>query len=168
MPDLRSELSKLQQLHFDDEQSVKAVIVEHDITTTKTGKILQYIGDHPGSTRAQISKAMEERYGMSPNNTGSVISQMEIKSFVTAKGSPKTYTRTSKVYHPDPDNPALAAARKKLAEKKAAGLIKSKKYTPVRPMPAPQHSSVQAIVDKLTIGQAREIYDELKKLFGDS
>jgi uncharacterized protein (DUF2249 family) len=169
MPDLKSELAKLQQLHFDDEPtSVKAVIVERDITVTNTGKILQFISDHPGSTRAQVSEAMKERYGISPNNTGSMMSQMEKKAFVSAKGTPKRYYRSTKEYHPDPDNKALAAARQRLAEKKAAGLIKPKsKYHPVTPLPAVQHSSMSLVVDQMPVGQARQLYDELKKIFGD-
>jgi hypothetical protein len=164
MPDLRSELQKLADLKFDDDGDTMTVItlapaVARPDTLGVSETFFNTIRDNPGSTRAQLL-VLARKAGVKDASSSSLVVQFTKRGLIkaTKDGSVSTYTTVGNHYVKG----YVARAKAKKAKPVAA-------VTP-KPTPVPDNAklttSVPELLNALSIVQARELYDALKKLFG--
>ena len=160
MPDLKSELKKLEALKFDDDGDATNVITlpatavaPDDQQGGVSKRLFNIIRDNPGCDRSRLmAKALSAGVGMS--SSSSLLHQFTKRGLVRAVDSQTglTYFCVGAQYTPGYIKQAEKAA--KVATPKAA-------------KPAPQQdSSVQDLLNTMSIVKARALYDELKKIFG--
>lgn len=154
MPDLKSELKKLEALKFDDEG-------ETDVSTMPSAdeqhgsvsvRMFNIIRDNPGCDRGRLlAKALAAGIGMS--SSSSLLTQFARRGLLRTVDSAGglTYFTTSQEYKP---GYVKREKKAKKADKVAA------------PKAAPQDASVQDLLNTMSIVKARALYDELKKIFG--
>jgi hypothetical protein len=157
MPDLRSELQKLADLKFDDDGDTMTEPTASNLGVSET--FFNIIRDNPGSTRAALV-ALALKAGIKDSSSSSLVVQFVRRGIVRAQknGSVSTYTAVGNSYtkgYIPKDKP-----------KKAKPVAKATpKPTPVSDN-AKLTTSVPQLLDTLSIVQARELYDALKKIFG--
>jgi hypothetical protein len=126
------------------------------ITSNSTRRTFDYVLNNPGLTRAQVILALEAD-GVLPKSSTSLLSTFIINGNVRETDG------------------LLYAAQAEYAPLKrptpTPQRIMAKDATPEAPVqsvaPAePEPFSVAAILDTLTVRQARAVYDELKHIFG--
>ena len=159
MPDLKSELKKLETLKFDDDGDTTvitlqpAVALPDDQQGGVSRRLFNIIRDNPGCDRSRLlDKALSAGIGMS--SSSSLIHQFTKRGLVRSVDSQTglTYFCVGAQYTPG----YIKQAKK--ADKVAA---------PKAAKPAPQQdSSVQDLLNTMSIVKARALYDELKKIFG--
>lgn len=185
MPDLQTEIFKkvlpnMNNLKFDDPGEEQEVIVETAPQTTNITKSLwEYIKAHPNQTLAPIVKAFPnlERTGISTRLTqmrkrGNLIATPSNQGFLYSVSS-DTYSALSNA---EAIEKANEARRAKLKQREIRAKIKAAKSKAMKPTaPAPKavarpevtpRTSVASLLDTMSIVQARELYDQLKKIFG--
>jgi hypothetical protein len=156
MPDLKSELKKLEALRFDDEgTTTQEVTMQEPQTIGVSETVFNVIRDNPGCNRNRLV-ALSDTAGVSKNSSSSLINQFVKRGLVRTveSASGLTYFAVGQIY--------------------VRGYIKSNKKaakvaTPKAAKPAPQQqqdSSVQDLLNTMSIVKARALYDELKKIFG--
>jgi hypothetical protein len=153
MPDMRSELQKLADLKFDDDGDTMIEPTAIGLGVSET--FFNLIRDNPGSTRAQLV-SLASKSSIKNASSSSLVVQFVKRGLIKAikNGSVSTYTAVGKSY-----------TRGYLRREKPVA-----KATP-KPTPAPDNSvrvvgDVPQLLDALSIVQARELYDALKKIFG--
>lgn len=157
MPDLRSELQKLASLKFDDDGDTMTEPTASNLGVSET--FFNIIRDNPGSTRAALV-ALALKAGIKESSSSSLVVQFVRRGIVKAQknGSVSTYTAVGNSYtkgYIPKDKP-----------KKTKPVAKATpKPTPVSDN-AKLTTSVPQLLDTLSIVQARELYDALKKIFG--
>lgn len=160
MPDLKSELSKVLQSW---EEPTTMTPLPATVTTNSTRRTFDFVRDNPGLTRSAVIQALEAG-GIPQSSSRSLLStfvlngnvresngllyanQQEYAPLKRRADLPKRTNRAQVVEAPTP-----AAEVPVVAE-------------PVVEEPTP--FSVAAILDTLTVRQARAVYDELKHIFG--
>jgi len=151
MPDLRLELQKLADLKFDDDGDTMTALPD---TLGVSETFFNIIRDNPGSTRAALVE-LARKAGIKDASSSSLIVQFVKRGIIRAQkdGSVSTYTAVGNHYVKGYVRQAKPAA----------------KATP-KPTPVPDNAKFSATVpqllDTLSIVQARELYDALKKIFG--
>lgn len=159
MPDLQTELKKLEALAFDDEGSPTTEIIMPKNTFQTSNNVsretFNYIKNNPGTTRSGAVKALEN-LGYKPASTASLIGQF-IRQGTIRQANGAVFAAASE-YKP------IKARPKKVAE------VTDKKVKKPIIDSAPQptietDTSAKALLSKMSILQAREVYDELKKIF---
>jgi len=159
MPDLRSELQKLADLKFDDDGDTTNVITLPAATALPdtlgvSETFFNIIRDNPGSTRAQLLK-LARKAGIKDASSSSLVVQFTKRGIIRAQnnGGVSSYFAAGNNY--------------------TKGYVP--KYKPVakvtpKPAPVPDNAkfvaTVPQLLDTLSIVQARELYDALKKIFG--
>jgi hypothetical protein len=164
MPDLKSELQKLADLKFDDDGGTTNVItlpaavgIPDFLGVSQT--LFNIIRDNPGNTRSELV-ALARNAGIKDASSSSLIVQFTKRGIIEAvkHGSVSTYTTIGSHY-----------VKGYIARNKAKKVKPVAKVTPT-PTPAPDNAklttSVPQLLDTLSIVQARELYDALKKIFG--
>ena len=173
MPSLQLELKKLENLSFDDEGSDKpngrTTLPQAFKTTNNVSReTFNYIRDNPGLTRSQVGGLMEKKgfnkasvislmtqfikQGMVQlSNGGMVANQPE---YTPLKAPAKTFK------HKKPSNDVLPPPQKKVAKVTASP-------TSAIYISSVNTHSAKDLLAIMTIFQAREVYDELKKIFGN-
>jgi hypothetical protein len=158
MPDLRSELQKLADLKFDDDGDTTvitlpaAVGIPDFLGVSET--FFNIIKDNPGSTRAQLLE-LARKAGVKDASSSSLVVQFVKRGIVRAQnnGGVSSYFTVGNSYTKGYVRQAKPVA----------------KVTP-KPAPVPDNAkrttSVPQLLDTLSIVQARELYDALKKIFG--
>ena len=163
MPDLQTELKKLETLAFDDEGTTiteKTMPLPHAFKPTNnvSRETFNYIKANPAITRLQVAEAMENR-GFKKSSTLSLTSQFTQQGLVRKANGGLFVTQPE--YTPIKSTPKKA--------KKVAKVTAEKIETPIIEtvaQPAIQHDTlVKAMLSRMSIIQAREMYDELKKVF---
>jgi hypothetical protein len=158
MPDLKSELKKLEALKFDDDGETNVINMpsadeQHGSVSVRLFNIIR---DNPGCDRSRLlAKALAAGVGMS--SSSSLLTQFTRRGLLRTVDSAGglTYFVTSQQYKPGYIKQAKQA-------KKAA-----KVATPEAAKPAPQQdANVQELLNSMSIVKARALYDELKKIFG--
>ena len=166
MPDLKSELMKLpdlSKLSFDDPG-------EPDMQTTATHlnplgvseTLFNLIRDNPGLHRSQLVD-MAEQAGVTRSSSSSLLGQFTKRGLITAvdHGTGLVFTAIglayTKGYVHKPN--AKAAKAKRVAKETPA--TQSTPNNPIRVI-----GTVPELMNALSIVQARELYDALKKIFG--
>ena len=159
MPDLRSELQKLADLKFDDDGGTTNVITLPAAVGIPdflgvSEKLFGIIRDNPGLTRSELVE-LARKANIKDASSSSLIVQFVKRGIIRAakNGSVSTYFTVGNSY-------TSGYLRR---EKSVA------KATP-KPAPVPDNvkltTSVPQLLDTLSIVQARELYDALKKIFG--
>jgi hypothetical protein len=164
MPDLRSELQKLADLKFDDDGDTTNVITLPAAVGIPdflgvSEKLFGIIRDNPGLTRSELVE-LARKANIKDASSSSLIVQFTKRGLIEAakNGSVSTYTTVGNHY-----------VKGYIARAKAKKVKPVAKVTP-KPAPAPANAklptSVPQLLDTLSIVQARELYDALKKIFG--
>ncbi len=160
MPDLRSELQKLADLKFDDDGDTMTVITLPTATALPdtlgvSETFFNIIKDNPGNTRAQLL-ALARKAGIKDASSSSLVVQFVKRGIIRAQdnGGVYSYFTAGNRYTKGYVRQAKPVA----------------KVTP-KPAPAPDNSlrvveTVPELLNALSIVQARELYDALKKIFG--
>lgn len=166
MPDLQSELKKLDTLAFDDEgvTTTERKMLPHAFKPTNnvSRETFNYIRDNPGLTRSQIGSAMEKK-GFKKSSVISLATQFLRQGTVDSTNgalfvTQLEYTPVKTVKPKKPSKDVLPKPQKRVAKVTA-------------PPPATLYisgintQSTQQLLASMSIVQAREVYDELKKVF---
>jgi len=170
MPSLQLELKKLKNLSFDDEGSDKpngrTTLPQAFKTTNNVSReTFNYVKSHPGITRAAMGVEMEKK-GFKKSSTISLATQFVRQGMMRS------------------DNHGLYVTQNEYTPIKVVKAFKNKKPSnDVLPPPQKQVAKVTAppasaiyissvnthsakdLLAIMTIVQAREVYDELKKIF---
>jgi hypothetical protein len=164
VPDLQSELKKLETLAFDDEgkttttEATMPRVNDHKITNNVTRETFNYIKDNPGLRRVQIATAMENR-GFKKSSTLALTSQF-VRSGMARIVDSGVFIAQSEYAPPKGKKIKKAKVTKVTAKKVETHIIESVAQ------PEVQHDTlVKAMLSRMSILQAREMYDELKKVF---
>ena len=156
MPDLKSELKKLEALSFNDDGETQQ---EANMAEPKQAGIsvrfFNIIRDNPGSGRRELLKKAEAS-GVAQGSSSTLLTQFCKRGIVrTVKNNDGYNTFFSVGDHYKP------GYVKKAAPPKAAKAVKAKPVQePVRDV------DVQGMLNNMSITKARALYDELKKIFG--
>lgn len=156
MPDLKSELKKLEALKFDDDgdTSQEIAIQEPAAHESISETMFRVIRDNPGCSRARLT-ALAKTAGVSNASSSSLMSQFVKRGLVrtTEAEGVLTFFAASQTYKPG------YVRRPKKAAKVA---------TPKVPVAAPkQEVNVSELLSNMSILKARALYDELKQIFGN-
>ena len=128
---------------------------DHKITNNVTRETFNYIKDNPGLRRVQIATAMENR-GFKKSSTLALTSQF-VRSGMARIVDSGVFVAQSE-YAPIKAKKAKVA---KVTDKKVKkAIIESIAQPEVK-----HDTSVKAMLSQMSILQAREMYDELKKVF---
>lgn len=182
MPDLKSELAKLKDLKFDDEDPSQPQANNQPPNQTRSA--FEYIHKHPMSTVAEVADGT----GLPRSRIATLVLQLLGRKLLTRKKvGDKPYQYTCVVdTMPDTETAKRAALTKAIAAKKANAAkrqaekakrqaekakqtVSPKKVTAVVQAATAEVAlkgfSPAMLVGSLTPFQARQVYDELKKLF---
>lgn len=124
----------------------------------------EFIKANPGLTRAEVVAKLTAK-GYKATSTSSLVTQMIRQGLVKVGPHNRVFTD-----HPEytPIKPRLVRA----AQKAAAKPRKQAAKKPVEPTPAEtvtrpvRQTAVEELLEQLSIVQARELYDQLRKIFG--
>jgi hypothetical protein len=160
MPDLRSELQKLADLKFDDDGDTMTVITLPTATALPdtlgvSETFFNIIRDNPGLTRSELL-VLARKAGIKDASSSSLAVQFVKRGIIRAakNGSVSTYFTVGNSY-------TSGYLRREKSVAKA-----TPKPAPVPDNPVRVIGTVPQLLDTLSIVQARELYDALKKIFG--
>jgi hypothetical protein len=163
MPDLRSELQKLADLKFDDDGGTTNVITLPAAVGIPdflgvSEKLFGIIRDNPGLTRSELVE-LARKANIKDASSSSLIVQFTKRGLIEAakNGSVSTYTTVGNHY--------VKGYVAKAKKAKPVAVV-TPKPTPVPDNPVRVIGTVPQLLDTLSIVQARELYDALKKIFG--
>ena len=153
MPDLKTELKKLEALSFNDDGETQQ---EANMAEPKQAGIsvrfFNIIRDNPGSGRRELLKKAQS-IGVAQGSSSTLLTQFCKRGIVrTVKNNDgyNTFFSVGDYYKPG-------------YVKKAA----SPKAVKAKPVQEPvQDVDVQGMLNNMSITKARALYDELKKIFG--
>lgn len=163
MPDLKSELKKLEALKFDDEgTTTQEVTMQEPQTLGVSETVFNIIRDNPGCTRKRLIALADNAY-VSKSSSSSLLNQFLKRGIVRSVDSDAgmTYFAVGQKYKPGYIKQAKKAA--KVATPKAAK--PEPQPTAIAPVSLAVFSA-KDMVESMPVGKARAVYDELKKLFG--
>jgi len=147
MPDLKSELKKLEALRFDDEgTTTQEVAMQEPQSLGVSETVFNVIRDNPGCNRNRLI-ALADTAGVSKSSSSSLLNQFLKRGLVRTVDSAGGMTYFA------------------IGHKYVRGYIKQNKKAAKVAIPK-QDSSVQDLLNTMSIVKARALYDELKKIFG--
>jgi hypothetical protein len=162
VPDLQTELKKLETLSFDDEGSTTEITMTlpHAFKTSNnvSRETFNYIKDNPGLRRVQIAHAMADR-GFKKSSALALSSQF-VRNGMARVVDGGMFVAQSE-YTPIKSTTKKA---KKVAKVTAKKIQEAIMEAPVQPIVS-HDTLVKAMLSRMSIIQAREMYDELKKIF---
>ena len=166
MPDIKTALTGiLSEWELDNQQQEKQVkhVPHFKVTNNVTRATFDFVKSNPHQSCKTICAALEKR-GYKPSSIGSLLTQF-VKNGLCIRDANSNYKAIANEYTP-------IKVRKQL---KAAQVIQKAKVTRGEGIAAlsPQPTyvtvaewNVQAVLDNMSIMQARAVYDALKKIFG--
>lgn len=175
MPDMQSELTKvLTQAHFDDEPNEPAPTANRKFIK---GKIFDYVKANPVSSYTEIAE------GLGCQDLARVASTLKsmIDEKILVRSKPNgiyCYTTAVNEYTEFDRMTSLQKAiearvnkiKTKQAKKRLAPVTKATAPRKPASVPLPNNTkfvaTVPQLLSTLSVVQARELYDELKKIFG--
>ena len=165
MPDLKTELLKLESLSFtDDGETQQETKMNEDQKLGVSARFFNVIRDNPGSTRRELV-AKANSIGIATASSSSLLVQFckrGLARAVETQGGRDTFFSVGERY--TPGYLKKAALPKKA---KAPKLVKvSKLVAKVVTVEPVQDIDVQNLLKTMSIVKARALYDELKKIFG--
>lgn len=172
MADIKTALSGiLSEWELDNQQQEnpvqKAPYVPHfKVTNNVTRATFDYVKNNPHQSCKTICVALEKD-GYKPSSIGSLLTQF-VKNGLCKRDANNNYTAIAHEYTPIKLRKQLKAKQAKQVIEKAkatrgegiAALSPQPKYVPVTEW------NVQAVLNDMSIVQARAMYDALKKIFG--
>ena len=156
-------MQKLADLKFDDDGDTTNVITLPATTRPDTlgvsETLFNVIRDNPGSTRAQLI-VLARKAGIKDASSSSLVVQFMRRGIIRTQntGGASTYFAVGNSY--------TSGYIPKDKPKKAKPVAKVTQKTMPLPDNAKLTTSVPQLLDTLSIVQARELYDALKKIFG--
>ena len=168
MPSLQTELRKLENLSFDDEGSDKPngrTTLPHAFKTTNnvSRETFNYVKNHPGVTRTAMGVEMEKK-GFKKSSTVSLATQFIRQGMMRSVNHglyvlQAEYTPIKATKKVKPSKDVLPTPQKRVAKVTASSA--STIY-----ISGVNTQSAQELLASMSIVQARNVYDELKKIFG--
>lgn len=172
MPDIRTALAQALN-EWEQDSPQRGATPEHSSRPSLTREVFEFIKANPGVALADIGRAMYAR-GYNIKSATSLVAQMTKLGMVRRDGEPRAgrYTAVAAEYE------AVGGAlyRHRRATKKAKVSLSptvrkpaSVTITPAGPstvLAVPSVSLDEAVLDSLTIAQARSLYARLKRMFG--
>lgn len=157
MPDLRTELMKLENLKFDDDVQTEEQIVD-ETNTSMMATIWQYVHDHPKCTYRDVMKGLNT----GQSDTSTRLTQMYNAGKLDRDDSvlPFRWFTTSDVYG------RKIPKQYKKRKAKAKPVAKVVQKTPAAAPKSPSKYDVNDLLSTMSIVEARAMYDRLKELFG--
>lgn len=166
MPDIKTALTGiLSEWELDNQQQEKQVkhVPHFKVTNNVTRATFDFVKNNPHQSCKTICKALENQ-GYKAASVGSLLTQF-VKNGLCARDANSNYTTIVNEYAPIKVRKQLKA--KQVIEKAKAtrgqgiaALSPQPKYLPVTEW------NVQAVLNDMSIVQARAMYDALKKIFG--
>lgn len=157
MPDLKSELKKLEALRFDDEGTTQQEVTMHEpeAPTGVSATFFNVIRDNPGCNRARLV-ALAETAGVMRASSSSLLSQFATRGLIRTVDSPAgpTYFTVAQGY-----------VKGYVRRAKKTAKVAARKPAPVLAAPK-QETNVSELLNNMSIMKARALYDELKQIFG--
>lgn len=163
MPDLQTALAAIKlPAHFDDDNMVAAPDAAQEIKTisenytmSKRAIVLEVVRANPGVDRQRLAAIAQTR-GVGRTSSLSYISQLTRSGDVISEGEPGS--RRFRINDGSAPQPAPARPYRR----KVKAVAKAPKASKVAPAP-----TVGAVnVNNLTVMQAKELYEQLKTIFG--
>ena len=166
MPDIKTALTGiLSEWELDNQQQEKQVkhIPHFKVTNNVTRATFDYVKNNPRQSCKTICKALEKQ-GYKPTSVGSLLTQF-IKNGLCVRDANGNYTAKANEYTPIKASKKLKTEQviqkaKTTRGEGIAALSPQPKYIPVTEW------NVQAVLNDMSIVQARAMYDALKKIFG--
>lgn len=159
MPDLKTELMKLDNLKFDDDTQTQEVIVQttHAQPTSMMETIWEYVKANPANSYREICEAL----GQSQSDVSTRLTQMYHSGKLARRSENGLYQwyATGDDYTKHVRGLKTDTRKSKVAKKvKAAPPRVETKY--------PTKYDVNELLSTMSIVEARALYDKLKELFG--
>lgn len=153
MPDLKSELQKLADLKFDDDGDTMTETTAPSLGVSET--FFNIIRDNPDLSRAELL-TLARNAGIKDASSSSLVVQFVKRGIIRAQknGSVSSYFTIGNSY-------TSGYVRRNKPVAKVTQKTISVPDNPVRVI-----GTVPQLLDTLSIVQARELYDALKKIFG--
>ena len=166
MPDIKTALTGiLSEWELDNQQQEKQLkhIPHFKVTNNVTRATFDYVKNNPHQSCKTICKALE-KHGYKAASVGSLLTQF-VKNGLCARDANSNYTAIANEYSPIKAHKQLKTNQviqkaKATRGQGIAALSPQPKYIPVTEW------NVQAVLNDMSIVQARAMYDELKKIFG--
>ena len=166
MPDIKTALTGiLSEWELDNQQQEKQVkhVPHFKVTNNVTRATFDFVKSNPHQSCKTICAALEKR-GYKPSSIGSLLTQF-VKNGLCIRDANSNYTTIVNEYSPIKIRKQLKAAQviqkaKVTRGEGIAALSPQPKYIPVTEW------NVQAVLNDMSIVQARAMYDALKKIFG--
>ena len=166
MTDIKTAMSGvLDEWELDNQQQEKQVkhIPHFKVTNNVTRATFDYVKNNPRQSCKEICAALEKE-GYKPASVGSLLTQF-VKNGLCMRDANGNYTTIVNEYTPIKIRKQIKAAQviqkaKATRGEGIAALSPQPKYVPVTEW------NVQAVLNDMSITQARAMYDALKKIFG--
>ena len=163
MPDIKTALSGiLNEWELDNQQQEKQVETPQpffSVTNNVTRATFDYVKNNPASASGEVSRALAQR-GYKPSSIGSLLTQF-IKKGLCTRDAQNRYSVAVPEYVPMKANKQVKQVIQKAKATRGEG-IAALSPQPTR-VPA---WDVDAVLNNMSIVQARAMYDALKKIFG--
>jgi hypothetical protein len=145
------------------------------VTNNVTRVTFDYVRDNPGKTRKEVAVALEAQ-GFKNSSVTSLLGQM-VKQGMVRESTGLLYVTTGE-YAPLKSSKKMRALEEKPQEPQRKKVVLINKRTgeiigaapKAEPTPVPSNAKFSAtipqLLDTLSVVQARELYDALRKIFG--
>ena len=162
MPDIKTALSTaLSEWEQDDKQQENQMKQQpfFSVTNNVTRATFDYVKNNPASASGEVSRALAQR-GYKPSSIGSLLTQF-IKKGLCTRDAQNRYSVAVPEYVPMKASKHVKQVIQKAKATRGEG-IAALSAQPTR-VPA---WDVDAVLNSMSIVQARAMYDALKKIFG--
>lgn len=157
MPDLKSELSKVINSWETPVATPTPAYAPsgHRTTTNSTRTTFNYVRDNPGITRSAAIAGLN-RAGVPTGSSTSLLATMIARGNIrmTAEGA---------LFAAQPEYKPLPKPKSDKPKAEKAAVAEAPEAAPPAP---PEASDVRSVIAKMNVMQAREMYDELRTIFG--
>jgi hypothetical protein len=160
MPDLQTELKKLETLAFDDsgEPTQKETTMPHLIKNNASRKTFNFVRDNPNTTRKNAINALTAEE-ISESTSSSLIGQFVRQGMIKSENGGLTVTQPE--YTPLKALYEKKSVAKETVKKKEALIMQAPTMPEIT-----QDTLVTYMLCRMSIVQARDMYEELKRIFG--
>jgi hypothetical protein len=166
MPDIKTALTGiLSEWELDNQQQEKKVkhVPHFKVSNNVTRATFDFVKNNPHQSCKTICAALEKQ-GYKPSSIGSLLTQF-VKNGLCMRDANSNYTAIANEYTPIKVRKQIKATQviekaKTTRGEGIAALSPQPKYVPVTEW------NVQAVLNDMSIVQARAMYDALKKIFG--
>jgi hypothetical protein len=146
-------------------------------TNNVTRETFNYIKNNPNKTTPEVCEALEKR-GFKESSVNSICAQLSKQGQVVKDGYTKRMVAVGNEYQPlksasafkalNAPKPALKVVKRREPPQDAglASIAPKEPDTSRSTIVLNRNWTAQGVVDKLSVMQARELYDLLKKIFG--